>query len=276
MSSTTRPLALVTGASSGIGADLARALATRGYDLVVVARSEDRLQDLAQELARHNATVYIEAEDLALPGAATRLSERIRAGGRTIDVLVNDAGFGLAGPFHQSSPAELSGMIAVNITALTELSREFLPGMIERRRGRILNVASLAAFQPGPCMAVYYATKAYVLSLSEALWEECRGTGVTVTALCPGPVDTRFAERAAMTDIRLFAGGLMPKMSSARVAELGVEGLMRGRRVVIPGLTTRFLALASGFTPRAVGLRVTRFLQTSSSRNSPGGAVKPS
>jgi short-subunit dehydrogenase len=123
-------------------------------------------------------------------------------------------------------------------------------------------------------MAVYYATKAYVLSLSEALWEECRGTGVTVTALCPGPVDTRFAERAAMTDIRLFAGGLMPKLSSARVAELGVEGLMRGRRVVIPGMTNKFLALASGWTPGAFGLRVTRYLQTS--RNSPAGAVKPS
>ncbi len=263
MSSVNRPLALVTGASSGIGADLARTLAARGYDLVVVARSEDRLQVLAQELDQHNATVHVETDDLALPGAAARLSERIQATGRTVEVLVNNAGFGLAGPFHQSSPAELSGMIAVNITALTELSREFIPGMIERRRGRVLNVASLAAFQPGPYMAVYYATKAYVLSLSEALWEECRGTGVTVTALCPGPVDTRFAERAAMTDIRLFAGGLMPKMSSAQVAELGVEGLMRGRRVVIPGMTNRFLALASGWTPGALGLRVTRYLQTS-------------
>ncbi len=162
-------------------------------------------------------------------------------------------------------------MIAVNVTALTELSREFLPGMVERRHGGILNVASLAAFQPGPFMAVYYATKAYVLSFSEALWEECRGTGVTVTALCPGPVETRFAERAAMTDIRLFASGLMPKVRSARVAELGVEGLMSGRRVVVPGLTNAFLALSSGWTPRAVGLRVTRYLQTS--RKRVGGAA---
>ncbi len=138
--------------------------------------------------------------------------------------------------------------------------------MLERRKGSILNVASLAAFQPGPMMAVNYATKAYVLSFSEALWEECRGKGVTVTALCPGPVETRFAERAAMTDIRLFASGLVPKMSSARVAELGVEGLMRGRRVVIPGLSNGFLALASSLTPRAAGLRLTRYLQTSRKR----------
>jgi short-subunit dehydrogenase len=202
------------------------------------------------------------------PGAAARLAGRVQATGRTIDVLVNNAGFGLAGPFHQGSLTDLSGIIAVNVTALTELSRELLPGMVERRQGKILNVASLAAFQPGPYMAVYYATKAYVLSFSEALWEECRGTGVTVTALCPGPVETRFAERAAMTDIRLFSSGLMPKMSSARVAELGVEGLMRGRRVVIPGATNRFLALASGWTPAALGLRVTRYLQTSTQRDS--------
>lgn len=218
MPSVARRLALVTGASSGIGADLARVLAAQGHDLVVVARNKHRLQDLSRELARHKGAVHIEIEDLALPGAAARLAERVRAAGHNVDVLVNNAGFGLAGAFHQSSPAELSGMIAVNVTALTELSREFLPGMVERRHGGILNVASLAAFQPGPLMA------AYALSFSEALWEECRGTGVTVTALCPGPVETRFAERAAMTDIRLFASGLMPKMGSARVAELGVQG----------------------------------------------------
>ena len=263
MPSIARPLALITGASSGIGADLARALAARGYDLVVVARRKDPLQDLARELTQHKAAVHIKIEDLALTGAAARLAEEVQAAGLQIDVLVNNAGFGLAGPFHRSSPVELSGMIAVNVTALTELSRVFLPGMVERQQGGILNVASLAAFQPGPFMAVYYASKAYVLSLSEALWEECRGTGVTVTALCPGPVETGFAERAAMTNTRLFASGLMPKMSSARVAELGVEGLMRGRRVVIPGLTNSFLALASGWTPRALGLRVTRYLQTS-------------
>jgi len=266
MPSVTRPLALVTGASSGIGADLARVLAARGYDLVVVARSKDRLQDLARELASHHAAVHIEVEDLAAPGAAARLADRVRAAGHKVDVLVNNAGFGLTGPFHQGTPVELSGMIAVNVTALTEFSREFLPDMIERRRGGILNVASLAAFQPGPFMAVYYATKAYVLSFSEALWEECRGTGVTVTALCPGPVETRFAERAAMTDIRLFASGLMPKMGSAQVAELGVEGLTHGRRVVVPGLTNRLLALSSGMTPRALGLRVTRYLQSSRKR----------
>jgi uncharacterized protein len=232
---------------------------------VVVARRKDPLQELARELAEHKAAVHIKIEDLAQPGAAARLAEQVQAAGLQIDVLVNNSGFGLAGPFYKSSPTELSGMIAVNVTALTELSRMFLPGMVERQHGGLLNVASLAAFQPGPFMAVYYASKAYVLSLSEALWEECRGTGVTVTALCPGPVETGFAERAAMTNTRLIASGLMPKMSSAQVAELGVEGLMRGRRVVIPGLTNSFLALASGWTPRALGLRVTRYLQTSRS-----------
>jgi short-subunit dehydrogenase len=182
-----------------------------------------------------------------------------------VDVLVNNAGFGLAGPFHQSSPADLTGMVGVNITALTELSRAFLPGMIERRRGGILNVASVAAFQPGPFMAVYYASKAYVLSFSEALWGECRGTGVTVTALCPGPVETGFAERAAMLNTRLFESRLMPKMPSTRVAELGVAGLLRGQRVIIPGVASNLIANGSRLTPRRLALLLTRYLQTSAS-----------
>jgi hypothetical protein len=263
MSSSTRHLALVTGASSGIGADLARALAARRYDLLIVARGKERLQELAQELSRRGATVHVEVEDLAVPGAAARLTERVQAAGHQVDVLVNNAGFGLAGPFHQSSPAELTGMIGVNVTALTELSRAFLPGMVERRRGGILNVASVAAFQPGPFMAVYYASKAYVLSFSEALWEECRGTGVTVTALCPGPVETGFAERAAMLDTRLFESRLMPKMPSARVAELGVARFLRGQRVVIPGLASNLIANGSRLTPHRLALLLTRYLQTS-------------
>ncbi|MER2268526.1 SDR family NAD(P)-dependent oxidoreductase [Methylobacterium oxalidis] len=268
MPSTGRPLALVTGASSGIGADLARVLAGRGHDLLIVARSTDRLQNLARELAGRGAQVHIETEDLAASGAAGRLVERVRSAGHQVDVLVNNAGFGLAGPFHHSSPAELTGMIGVNITALTELSRAFLPGMIERRRGGILNVASVAAFQPGPFMAVYYASKAYVLSFSEALWEECRGTGVTVTALCPGPVETGFAERAAMTSTRLFESRLMPKMPSARVAELGVAGFQRGQRVVIPGVASNLIANGSRLTPRRLVLLLTRYLQTSGSPKS--------
>ena len=263
MTPASRPCALVTGASSGIGADLARVLAARGHDLILVARRRDRLEGLAQELTgRHAIGIDVETEDLAAPGAGRRLAERVLAAGHRIDVLVNNAGFGLAGAFHQSDPSELSGMIAVNVAAPTELARALLPGMLERGRGGILNIASTAAFQPGPLMAVYYATKAYVLSWSEALWEECRGTGVTVTALCPGPVATEFAERAAMTGTRLVSTKLMPRISSARVAELGVDGFLRGKRVVVPGLTYGFIALTSGLVPRALGLPLARYLQS--------------
>jgi short-subunit dehydrogenase len=263
MTPMSRPLALVTGASSGIGAELARVLAGRGHDLILVARSREPLERLARTwTAEHGVTVEIEVADLSAAGAGSALAERLFAGGRRPDVLVNNAGFGLAGPFREHDPAELSRMIAVNVTAVTELCRACLPVMIERRRGGILNVSSLAAFQPGPFMAVYYATKAYVLSLSEALHEECRGTGVAVTALCPGPVETGFAARAAMTETRLFSTGLLPKMDAARVAELGVAGLMRGKRVVVPGAVSALLAATSGLVPRALALPMTRYLQS--------------
>ena len=263
MAAISRPLALVTGASSGIGAELARVLAGRGHDLIIVARRREPLERLARTwAAEHGAAVEIEIADLSAAGAGGALAERLFARGRQPDVLVNNAGFGLAGPFRDNDPAELSRMVAVNVAAVTELCRACLPAMIERRRGGILNVASLAAFQPGPFMAVYYATKAYILSLSEALHEECRGSGVAVTALCPGPVDTEFAARAGMTGIRLFSTGLLPKMDAARVAELGVAGLMRGKRVVVPGAVNALLAATSGLVPRAVALPLTRYLQS--------------
>jgi short-subunit dehydrogenase len=186
--------ALVTGASSGIGLEIARLLA-KDYDLVLAARSADKLEQLASELG--NARVV--AVDLIDPDGSRKLIAEVP----TVDVLVNNAGFAEYGPFAEANEQRLEDMIELNITALTRLSRAYLPGMLERGRGKIMNVASTASFQPGPLMAVYYATKAYVLSFSEALAEETRGSGVTVTALCPGPTTTNFQATANMEKSRL-------------------------------------------------------------------------
>ncbi|GAA5440743.1 hypothetical protein Dcae01_02263 [Deinococcus caeni] len=185
--------ALITGASSGIGESLARQLAAHGAHLILVARTEDRLHALAAELgARYRVQVHVLPADLNRPGAAAELHAAVQARGLNVDILVNNAGLGGYGEFSAQPPAEIDRMIAVNIGALTGLTRAFLPDMLARGRGRVLNVASTAAFQPGPLMAVYYATKAYVLSFSEAVAEEVAGSGVFVTALCPGPVQTGF------------------------------------------------------------------------------------
>ena len=203
MTTQSRPVALITGASSGIGADLAREFAADGHDLVLVARNEAALTALAAELkASHGATSTILAADLSQTGAASALPARVNAAGMTIDVLVNNAGFGDQKLFHEIDPARIDGMIGVNILALTDLTRLFLPAMIAQRSGRILNVASTAAFQPGPGMAVYCATKSYVVSLTAALSEELKGTGVTITALCPGPTITNFGKLAGVRTAR--------------------------------------------------------------------------
>src|SRR3954447_6416423 len=218
--------ALITGASSGIGLDLARLFAKDGCDVVLVARSEGKLRELAAELERDcGVTAHVIALDLARPNAAEALVQRLPA---DVDVLVNNAGFGVAGPFVETDLAKELEMIQVNIVALTQLTKLLLPKMVARRRGRVLNVASTAAFQPGPLMAVYYATKAYVLSFSEAIADELRDSGVTVTALCPGPTETGFAAVAGMDQTRLFT--LMKPMTSAEVAKKGYEAMKRGRR----------------------------------------------
>ncbi len=253
--------ALVTGASGGIGEDLARLIAAGGRNVVLLARSADKLQTLAGELsAAHRIEATVLAADLADASASSEIVRMLAGRGITIDILVNNAGFGTSGSFAREDPGEQLNMLQVNVVALTALTRAFLPGMIERKHGRILNVASTAAFQPGPFMAVYYASKAYVLSLSEALAEESAGSGVTVTCLCPGPTSTGFQSRAHVDKSRLF--NLTQVARSADVAQAGYDGMLAGRRLVIPGLMNKITAQSIRISPRASVLKIVRFLNT--------------
>ena len=256
MSGTRRPLALVTGASRGIGADLARELAADGHDLVLASRSVAEMQALATELAGHGATSTVVEADLSRLGAAALLAGEIEARGLALDVLVNNAGLGSIGRFDRVDGARLSEMLQVNIVALTELTRLVLPGMQARGRGRILLVGSTAGFQPGPRMAVYFATKAYVLSFGEALAWEVRGSGVTVTVLCPGATATDFFRVAGAADGKAVA----PMMDSKTVARIGWRGCKSGRRVVIAGLMNRVMAMGGHVAPRALLLPVVNAL----------------
>jgi uncharacterized protein len=251
--------ALITGASSGIGLDLARLFAKDGHDVVLVARSEGKLREIAAGLERDfGVTAHVIVADLARPDAPQKIVDALPV---EVDVLVNNAGFGVGGPFVENDLAKVLEMIEVNVVALTRLAGLLLPPMVARRRGRVLNVASTAAFQPGPLMAVYYATKAYVLSFSEAIADELRDSGVTVTALCPGPTDTGFAAAADMMKSRLF--NLSKPMSSAEVARTGYEGMKRGRRIVIPGMKNKVVAQSVRFSPRRVVTTIARKLQES-------------
>jgi short-subunit dehydrogenase len=251
--------ALITGASSGIGLDLARLFAKDGHDVVLVARSEGKLREIAAELERDfGVTAHVIVADLAKPDALRTLVAQLPV---DVDVLVNNAGFGVLGPFVETDLAKELEVIQVNIVALTHLTKLLLPPMIARRRGRVLNVASTAAFQPGPLMAVYYATKAYVLSFSEAIADELRDSGVTVTALCPGPTETGFAAVADMTSTRLF--NIAKPMSSAEVARAGYEAMKRGRRVVVPGLKNKLLTQSIRVSPRRMVTTIVRKLQES-------------
>jgi short-subunit dehydrogenase len=261
VSAARNPLALVTGASGGIGEELARILARHGHDLVLVARSADKLAALAERLELdHGIKVRAIAKDLARPEAAAELHEALAAEGLAVDVLVNNAGLGLLGKFAEMGIDDIVQMLRLDVEAPTLLTRLFLPSMLERGSGRILNLASTAAFQPGPLMAVYYATKAYVLSFSEALANEVAGTGVTVTALCPGPTETGFSSRAGSEQSRLFKG---PTMDARTVAEAGYAGLMAGKPVVIPGLRNRLLAFGVRLAPRRVVTQIARRMQES-------------
>jgi short-subunit dehydrogenase len=245
------PTALITGASSGIGLEIARVLAAE-HDVVLAARSEAALRELATELGG-NARVVV--SDLSDPAGAARLAAEVP----DVDVLVNNAGFGDFGDFASAAPERIDQMIELNVGAVTRLTRAYLPAMLQRGSGRIMNVASTAAFQPGPLMAVYYATKAYVLSFSEALAEETRGTGVTVTALCPGPTASGFQTAAAMEDSKLVRGRKLP--SSASVAEFGVKAMNRGDVVAVPGLQNKVLAASVRFSPRPVIRRLVHKMQ---------------
>lgn len=251
--------ALITGASSGIGLELAKLFAADGHDLILVARSNDALEKLAQELTgKHNVKARVLPVDLSLSSASNQIYEQLS--GVEVEFLINNAGFGTFGMVAETKESSLLEMMQVNIVALTQLTRLFLPGMIKRKRGRILNVASTAAFQPGPLMAVYYASKAYVLSFSEALANETKGTGVTVTALCPGPTLTGFQKRAHMEDSNLVSGNL-PVMDAAGVARIGYHAMMKGKTLVIPGMTNRLLAFSVRLGPRKLVTAIARHLQ---------------
>jgi short-subunit dehydrogenase len=254
-----RPLAVVTGASAGIGRELARVLAA-DHDLVLTARRADELHALAAELRQSHATdCTVVPADLADPAAPRAVFDAVAALGRPADVLVNNAGFGDLGPFAAVDLGKMLRMIRVNVTALTELTGLFLPGMLARGRGRVLNVGSVAGFQPGPLMAVYYATKAYANSFSEAVAAEVAGTGVTVTCLCPGPTESEFGAAAGFA----ATSGTVGKVMTARaVAEAGVRGMMRGRRVVVPGFRNRLLLFLERFVPRSVVLAAVKWMQS--------------
>lgn len=259
-SPTERPLALVTGASGGIGLELARIFAREGHDLVLVARSLPQLERIAAELsARYGVGAEVIQTDLSDPASPRQLFEGLSTRAVVVDVLINNAGFGLAGRFDQTDGTRELDMIQVNVAALTELTKLFLPGMIQRGHGRIMNVASTAAFQPGPLMAVYYATKAYVLSFTQAVAEEVRDTGVRLTALCPGPTHTGFANVADMQGTRLFNSPLT--MGASEVAEYGYRAMMRGDRVAIPGVFNRLGAFATRLAPRRVLTKLARLAQ---------------
>jgi short-subunit dehydrogenase len=252
-----RPLALVTGASSGIGAALARELARHGYDLVLTARRTEPMRALADELKTLGAASRVISADLGKPGAGEALARDLESRGLVIDVLVNNAGLGAGGPFHESDPTRVSEMLYVNVVALTELTRALLPAMVKRGRGRVMLVASTAAFQPGPSMAVYCASKAFVLSFGEAISYELRGTGVTVTSLCPGPTRTEFTDVANTGSSMLFEGPGASVMTAAEVARQGYLAMADGKRVHIAGIMNKIVAASGRFSPHAISLPVT-------------------
>jgi len=250
--------ALITGASSGIGLDLAQLMAQQ-FDLIITARSLSELEKIARELeAAHGNHVHVIPADLASPDAPHQLFAEIERRGLPVDILINNAGFGSYGAFAESDSQNTLDMIQVNIAALSSLTRLALPGMLKRRRGRIMNVASTAGFQPGPLMAVYYATKAYVIMFSEAIANELKGSGVTVTCLCPGATATNFASRADMEKSRLFKMGAM---NSKDVARTAYKGMMAGKTMVIPGFFNRALAMSVRFSPRKLVTAISRSLQ---------------
>ena len=254
-----RPVAVITGASAGIGQELARILAA-DHDLILSARRVAELEALAAELTRdHGAACHVVPADLADPAGPRALFDAVAARMRPVDVLVNNAGFGDLGPFADADLAKTLRMVQVNVTALTELTGLFLPGMRSRGRGSILNVGSVAGFQPGPLMAAYYATKAYVNALSQALWNELRGSGITVTCLCPGPTETEFAQVAGMQATKTFSVG--HRMTARDVALAGVRGLKRGTMLVVPGFRNRLLVFLERFAPRKVVMSVVRWMQ---------------
>jgi len=240
-----KKVALITGASAGLGVEFARQLSKRGHALVLVARRKERLEKLAKELGNARAV----AIDLSKASAAQKLIADLEANGEQVDLLVNNAGFGLIGRFAELDAKRSRQMIDLNVGVLADLCRAVAPGMIERKSGGIINVASTAAFQPGPKMAVYFATKAFVLSLTEALHEELKPDGVKVSCLCPGPTRTEFGEVAGFGGNGLFDRVVM---STEEVVRAGLKGLDKNRAVVVTGWINKLVAASTRFAPRAV------------------------
>ena len=249
---------LITGASGGIGYELAKLFARDRHNLVLVARSAEKLAHVAAELQPYGVTVKTISLDLADPHAPKFLFDQLQRENISVDILINNAGFGAYGEFAQMSGDDIQGQINLNITALTQLTKLFLPAMLARRSGRIMNVASTAGFQPGPLMAVYYATKAYVISFSEAIASELHGTGVTVTCFCPGATLTGFAKRAGNDQTRLFKqlGG----MSAEKVALDGYRAVMEGKTLAISGVHNWAVTQSTRFAPRKMVTAISRWI----------------
>jgi short-subunit dehydrogenase len=246
--------ALVTGASSGIGAAIAKELASRGYSIALVARREERLRSLATDLtSEHGVAAEAISCDLGDPDERDRLADELRGRGRSVEVLVNNAGFGHQADFATSPRERMVEMVRLNVEAVVDLTSRFMGPMVERGRGSVINIASTAAFQPLPGSAVYAASKSFVLSFSEAIRTELRGSGVTVTAVCPGPVKTEFTEVAGVGGVEERTPGAV-WMSAEDIARHAVDGAANDRRVVVPGAINRATALAGQHSPRAIAL----------------------
>jgi short-subunit dehydrogenase len=256
------PAALVTGASTGLGREFARICAREGYDVILVARSRPQLEALSAEIeATFKRRAVVFPQDLATPDAGRIVFDAVQQSGMPLEILINNAGFGLVGRFWELDGNKQIEMLQVNVLALTELTRLCLPGFIAQRKGRIMNIASTAAFQPGPLMAVYFATKAYVVSFSEAVHNEAREFGVSVTCVCPGPTKTEFADRAGMGNSRLFKG--RRTMEARDVAEQGFSAMKSGRALLIPGRMNAAMAFMARMAPLQLAASVARRLQES-------------
>ncbi len=251
-------LALITGASTGLGAEFSRIFAREGYDLIITARSADKLNALKEELEqKHKIHVDVIPMDLSEINAAQELYKSVAE--RQIDVLINNAGFGDYGPFVETDMNRLTNMIQLNITALAQMTRLVLPEMLKRNSGYIMNLASIASFEPGPLMAMYYATKAFVLSLTEAISTEIKDSGVSIMALCPGPTNTEFASNANLERTSFVKA--FKKTSAADVAEFGYQKLMSGKVVAVPGVLNKAAVIAAQIMPRALVRRGVGMIQ---------------
>lgn len=253
-------IALITGASKGIGREFANVFAKNGYSLLLIARTTSELEKLQSELkSKYQCESKILSLDLSQPQCVDTIMTAFQEEIPKIEVLVNNAGFGFAKKFTDIAEQDIDGMLAVNINVLTKLTYRVLPFMTAKKSGKILNVASTAAFAPGPYMAVYYATKAYVLSFSEALYEEYAEDGVTISALCPGVTKTSFQARAGM-EKTVIMSGLLPMMSAEEVANIGYDGLMKGKRVIITGVMNKITVFFMQFMPSFITAKMTAIL----------------